>query len=73
MSTIARRLAELEARKPAVTSSCHRMIVPGGSSLEDLINAYGRERISPADRLVVRTIVDAPDRPRSPARLSVVQ
>lgn len=73
MNTIKRRLAELEARKPAVTSSCHRMIVQLGSSVEDAINAYGRERIGPADRLIVRTIVDAPDMPRSPARLEIVR
>lgn len=73
MTPIQKRLAELEAKKPVVTSACHRLIVQPGDTIDDAVSSYGADRIAPQDRVIVRSIVDAPNIPRSPARLELVR
>jgi hypothetical protein len=73
MTPIKKRVAELEAKKPVVTSACHRIVVELGDTIDAAVSSYGADRIAPADTLIIRTIVDAPNVPRSPARLEVVR
>ena len=73
MTPIQKRIAALEAKKPAVVPAWHRIVVAANGTLDDAVACYGAERIAPHDGMIIRTVVDAPDIPRSPARLEVVR
>jgi hypothetical protein len=54
---INRRIAALEASAPVASGIFHRTRQIAGETLEDAVTAYGREKIGPTDRLIVRQII----------------
>ena len=58
MGNIGKRIGMLEARRPATTIAWHRIIQQPGQTLDAALEAYGRDRIGDADRLIVRRIID---------------
>ncbi len=55
--TIKRRLKELEARLGPPLGPVHRVVVSIGQTQDEALHAYGRDRIAPRDRIILRTIV----------------
>jgi hypothetical protein len=58
MGTIGKRLTVLEAGQPAGPVIWHRVLRQFGQNLDEALDAYGRDRIAPTDRLIVRQIID---------------
>ena len=53
---LANRLTALEARTPTI-GQVHRIIVGIGETRDEVLDAYGRDKIGPHDRLIVRNII----------------
>ncbi|NML88800.1 hypothetical protein HHL26_06925 [Sphingobium sp. TB-6] len=58
MSNIKRRLAALEMASPHGPAIWRRIIQHSDQTEDEAIAAYGRDRIAPSDRLIIRKIVD---------------
>ncbi|MBA4092060.1 MAG: hypothetical protein C0494_15920 [Sphingobium sp.] len=59
MANIGKRIEALEALRSAGAVVWHRVIQQSGQTLDEALDAYGRDRIAPDDRLIVRKIVDS--------------
>ena len=55
---LGKRIAALEAKAPKNWSPWHRIVQMPEQTLDQAIDAYGRDRIGPDDNMVVWTVVD---------------
>lgn len=59
MTNFGKRIEALEAMQSTGAVAWHRVLQESDQTIDQALDAYGRDRIGPTDRLIVRKIVDS--------------